>query len=192
MNEEKMMEEDVVEQPVSVDAEAEESDNQPSSAEDSVAAVELTIEERLAAAQAETQEFKDKWMRSAAEFTNAKRRMEKERIEIYGNALADVMAKLLPALDDYERALSSVPAEIGEHSWYEGILLTHRKLNGILEGLNIEKMATVGEQFDPAQHEAILQEPSEEYESGTIIRELQPGYRRGDRVIRAPLVVVAA
>ena len=152
----------------------------------------LTIEEQLAQVSTEAQMYKDKWMRAVAEFSNAKRRMEKERLEIYGNSLADVVGKFLPALDDYDRAIANVPAEIAENSWYEGVTLVQRKFNAILEGLNVEKMVAVGEPFDPMLHEAVLQEPSDDYESGLVIRELQSGYQRGDRVIRPAMVVVSA
>lgn len=150
-----------------------------------------TIEEQLAAAQAEAAKNLDGWMRTQAEFANARKRMEKQRAETYQNASADVVTKLLPVLDDFERALANVPVEITENSWLEGIHLVQRKLVGILDGLNVKVIEAVGQPFDPIYHEAIMQEPSDAYESGTVSKELQKGYQVGDRVIRPSLVYVA-
>ena len=154
-------------------------------------AEEPSLEEQLAQAQAEAADYKDRWMRSQAEFANARKRMEKQRADAYTNAKADIVLKLLPVLDDFERALKNAPEAIREDSWYEGIELVERKLQTVLEGLNVSPVAAVGELFDPNWHEAISQEPSEEHESGIVSRELQKGYKIGDRVIRPSLVVVS-
>jgi molecular chaperone GrpE len=151
----------------------------------------LTIEEQLAAAQEEAAKNLDGWMRAQAEFANARKRMEKQRAETYLNAYADFITKLLPVLDDFERALDAVPEEIAGNSWLEGIQLVQRKLLGILDGMNVKPIEAVGETFDPMFHEAIMQEPTDEYESGTVSKELQKGYQLGDRVIRPSLVYVA-
>lgn len=150
-----------------------------------------TLEEQLAASQAEAAKNLDGWMRTQAEFSNARKRMEKQRAETYQNASADVVTKLLPVLDDFDRALDNVPAEISENSWLEGIYMVQRKLMGILDGLNVQLIEAVGQPFDPIYHEAIMQEPSDVYESGTVSKELQKGYKVGDRVIRPSLVYVA-
>ena len=81
--------------------------------------------------------------------------------------------------------------EIAGNSWLEGIQLVQRKLLGILDGMNVKLIEAVGEPFDPMFHEAIMQEPTDEYESGTVSKELQKGYQIGDRVIRPSLVYVA-
>jgi molecular chaperone GrpE len=151
----------------------------------------LTLEEQLAASQAEAAKNLDGWMRTQAEFANARKRMEKQRAETYQNASADVVTKLLPVLDDFDRALDNVPAEISENIWLEGIHLVQRKLMGILDGMNVKLIEAVGQPFDPIYHEAIMQEPSDAYESGTVSKELQKGYKVGDRVIRPSLVYVA-
>jgi molecular chaperone GrpE len=150
-----------------------------------------TLEEQLADAQAEAAKNLDGWMRTQAEFANARKRMEKQRAETYQNASADVIAKLLPVLDDFERALAAVSDEIVENSWLEGIQLVQRKLENILDGMNVKPIEAVGQPFDPVYHEAIMQEPTDEYESGTVSTELQKGYQIGDRVIRPSLVYVA-
>jgi molecular chaperone GrpE len=151
----------------------------------------LSVEDQLAAAQAEATKNLDGWMRAQAEFANARKRMEKQRAETYLNATADMAAKLLPVLDDFERALADIPSDVAANDWSEGIVLVQRKLVTILEGLNIKHMEVMGQPFDPNFHEAILQVASDEYESGFVCQELQKGYQLGDRVIRPSLVYVA-
>ena len=94
-------------------------------------------------------------------------------------------------MDDFDRALQNVPEDIAENSWFEGLGGVMRKMDRILEGINAERIPSVGETFDPNVHEALSTEPSDEYESGVVSRELQGGYRIGERVIRPALVYVA-
>ncbi|GIK58554.1 MAG: nucleotide exchange factor GrpE [Chloroflexi bacterium] len=166
-------------------------ENQELTDEEGTAEAAPTLEEQLATAQAEAADYKDRWLRSQAEFANARKRMEKERIELYSMATADVIKKLLPVLDDFERALNTVPDSIRDNAWLEGIDLVQRKLFTILENFNVTPIEAVGQPFDPNWHEAITQEPADEYKSGDICRELQKGYKIGDRVIRPSLVAVA-
>jgi molecular chaperone GrpE len=157
-----------------------------------MAAEALSLEEQLEAVEAKAAEYLEGWQRARAEFANARKRMDKERANAYRNAKLDIVASLLPAIDDFERATETAPAEVSANSWYEGIQLVYRKLLSLLEKEGIERIETVGRPFDPNFHEAIMQEPSDEYESGNVIRELQSGYRLEERVIRPALVVVAA
>lgn len=160
--------------------------------EDGNAAAEtLSLEEQLEAAEAKAAEYLEGWQRARAEFANARKRMDKERAAAYGNAKVDIMTSLLPIIDDFERAIETAPPEVSENSWYEGIELVSRKLLNLLEKEGIERIETVGQPFDPNFHEAIMQESSDEYESGIIVRELQSGYKLEDRVVRPALVVVA-
>ena len=154
-------------------------------------ATPLTLEEKLAAAQAEAARNLDGWQRTQAEFANARKRFDKQWAEAHTNATANVIAKVLPVIDDFDRAMGNVPTAVVENSWFEGILLVQRKLNTILEHFNVVPIEAVGQPFDPTQHEALMQEPSDEFESGTVTRELQKGYRVGERIIRPALVYVA-
>lgn len=151
----------------------------------------MTVEAQLEKAVAESEDYKDRWMRAQAEFANARKRMEKQRQQSYQNTLADLTGKLLPAIDDFERAVENVPQDVEANSWFEGIELVHRKLNTILEGFDVQPIDAVGQPFDPNIHEAITMEPSDEVESGTVLRELQKGYMIGERVIRPSLVIVS-
>ena len=152
---------------------------------------ELNLGEELAAAQAEAARNLDGWQRTQAEFANARKRFDRQRGETYVNATAETVAKLLPLIDDFERALDSVPGEDKNDPWVAGVALVYRKMLSVLEEMNVQIIPAVGEPFDPNLHEALSQEPSDEHDSGIIVSELRRGYRLGDRVIRPSLVTVA-
>lgn len=152
---------------------------------------EMLLEEQLASAQAEAARNLDGWQRTQAEFANARKRFEKQRADVYVNANADLVARLLPLIDDFERALASAPENIQSDPWLTGIVLIHRKMLGILDEMNVQAIPAEGEPFDPNLHEALSQEPSAEHDSGKIVREMRRGYRLGERVIRPSLVTVA-
>ena len=134
----------------------------------------------------------DGWQRALAEFTNYKRRNESERSQLVFLTGVKIIEKMLPVIDDFDRALANLPEELQSNGWVEGVRLTRRKLIGILEseGLSIIPVAP-GDPFDPAVHEAITHEESDEFAEGHIIAEIQKGYRIGERVLRPPLVRVA-
>ncbi|MFO7538127.1 MAG: nucleotide exchange factor GrpE [Chloroflexota bacterium] len=152
---------------------------------------DLTLEEQLAAVQEESTRNLDGWRRAQAELANARKRFDKQRAETYTRATADLVSRLLPVLDDLDRALDNVPETIAQDSWFEGLHLVQRKLLGLLDQYNVEAIEALGHPFDPNLHEAIMQEPSDEYDSGVVCRELQKGYRLGEQIIRPSLVYVA-
>lgn len=160
--------------------------------EAATAETEPSLEEQLDAAKAEAAKNLDGWLRAQADLANARKRFQKQRAETYVTAKAEAVVKLLPVLDDFERALDSVPEGVAEDGWFAGIGLVQRKLVTILEGMDVQPIEAVGQPFDPNYHEAISQEPTDDYESGVVMRELQKGYQLGERVIRPSLVVVAA
>ena len=151
-----------------------------------------TLQEQLSTAQAQAQEYLDGWQRARAEFANYKRRVERDRKQMRQDAVARVVIRYLPIVDDLERALQNRPQEGEGAAWAEGIELVYRKLLAALEADGVKPMQALGEHFDPSLHEAVMQEPSDEYESGQIIEVLQPGYWIGERVLRPALVKVAA
>jgi len=160
--------------------------------EQEVPEIELSLEEQLAEAEAKAAEYLDGWQRARAEFANARKRLERQRAEAYSGAAVDFARQLLPVLDDFDRAISNVPESVENEGWFEGITLIQRKINGILEQMNVDRIDAVGETFDPNFHEALALLDADGVESGIIIDELQVGYRLGDRVIRPSLVNVAA
>ncbi|UCG24165.1 MAG: nucleotide exchange factor GrpE [Chloroflexota bacterium] len=153
---------------------------------------EPTLEEQLAEAQAKAVEYLDGWQRARAEFANARKRLERERVEAYSSAAVDNARKLLPILDDLGRAMNSAPSEISENQWFEGLDLVNRKLQSILESLDVQPIEALGQPFDPNYHEALALKEADGVDSGMVIEELQTGYRLGERVIRPSLVNVSA
>ena len=128
--------------------------------------------------------------RMAADFANYRKRNEAERADFSKFAKADLIAKLLDVLDAYDRALTTVPDGLKGSSWVEGMWLIERKLRQILEAEGLQAIDSLGQPFDPYQHEAIAHIESDEPE-GTVIREHQKAYRLHDRVIRPAMVTVA-
>lgn len=153
---------------------------------------EPTLEEQLEAARAESARNLDSLLRAQAELSNARKRFEKQRAQTYTNANAELAAKLLPVVDDFERALGSVPQNVSEDGWFSGIELVYRKLVSILDGMGVQPIEAVGRPFDPNFHEALGVEETDAFESGVVTREMQRGYQLGDRVVRPALVYVAA
>jgi molecular chaperone GrpE len=129
--------------------------------------------------------------RERADFTNYRRRMAHERAEQAQAAAADLIRQLLPVLDDLERALRAVPAALVGSSWAAGIRLIDRALRAALERAGLERISAEGQPFDPQVHEALLQEDAPERTAGVVVRELRPGYRLGDRILRPAQVSVA-
>jgi molecular chaperone GrpE len=143
---------------------------------------------QLQEAEAKILEYKDGWARSQADFQNYKKRIERDNELMYANMKGDIIKKVLPALDDLERALQNRPAD---DAWANGIELIARKLQNLLDSEGLKRIEAKGMAFDPNFHEAISHEPSHEVESGHVIDVVQNGYMLGERVIRPALVRVA-
>lgn len=145
----------------------------------------------LAAAQQEAAENKAAWQRSAADFSNYRRRTEQERDAMFGLANEVLLAKLLAIVDDFDRAIANMPAELTEVSWTGGIVAIDRKLRLLLDSEGLTPIEALGKQFDPHEHEAIAQEDRPGVPGGTVVAEIQKGYRIRDRVLRPAMVAVA-
>lgn len=146
--------------------------------------------------ESEVAELKDRLARRQAEFENYRKRVERERAETYDRVVADLAAKLLPVVDNLKRALdaeaSVEAAESDEFRHFlSGVDLIYRQLSGVLDALGVKSISAVGEHFNPHLHEAVLTEPTEEYEPDTVIQEIVRGYMLGDKLIRPSLVKVA-
>ena len=151
--------------------------------------VELeALQSQFAEAESKMSEYKDGWARSQAEFQNYKKRIERDNELMYASMKGDIIKKVLPALDDLERALQNRPAD---DAWASGIELITRKLQNILESEGVKRIDAKGVMFDPVFHEAITHEPSDDVESEHVIAVVQNGYMLGERVIRPALVRVA-
>lgn len=133
----------------------------------------------------------DGWQRAQAEFSNYRRRVERDQIRMREDAAARVISQILPVIDDLTRALKDRPQNGEAVEWAAGIDLINRKLLSIFENEGVKRMEVEGEMFDPNLHEAIAQVESPDHESGQIVEVLQEGYMIGERVLRAALVRVA-
>jgi molecular chaperone GrpE len=150
-----------------------------------------TLQKELDQARAKTTDYFDGWQRERADFTNYKRRVERDALQARDNALISVVKKYLVILDDLERALKLCP-DCGEGAaWADGIELIYHKLRSLLEVEGVKRMDAEHEYFDPTRHEAISQEDSPNHKSGQIIEVVQPGYLLNDRVIRPATVRIA-
>jgi len=135
--------------------------------------------------------------RRQADFENYRKRIERERGEAHNRVVGEVARKLLPVVDNLARALDAEKTVQGTESeefrhFLHGVELINRQLNEVLESLGIQPIAAVGERFDPHIHEAVVTEPSDQYEPDTVTEELARGYRIGDRLLRPAMVKVAA
>jgi len=131
----------------------------------------------------------DRLLRLAADFDNYKKRAARERAEYVALANERLVKELLPILDDLERALDAAD-EHEEAKLEEGVRLVHRSLEQVLAREGVEVIDTSGA-FDPHVHEAMLAQPVEGAESGTVVDVMQKGYKLGNRVVRAARVIVA-
>jgi molecular chaperone GrpE len=172
---------------------------QQASGEPEILLDELSLEEQVEFLQssldemtAKSEEYLDGWQRARAEFANYKKRVLKESTEIHQNSRGEVIKIYLDIFDDLNRALDEKPAQGDGMIWAEGIELIVQKLSNRLEAEGVKPMKPLGEEFDPNIHEALMQEESDEYESGRIIEVMQEGYWIGDKVLRPALVRVAA
>jgi molecular chaperone GrpE len=136
------------------------------------------------------QEYKDKYLRCLAEQQNAARRAANAQLEAVRYSNANLIKALLPALDDFERMLSS-DATADAQALREGIRLIYSNLSNTLQDFNVTVVETVGRPFDPAIHEAMMKEPSADVPEGTVLKELQKGYRLHDRTLRPARVIIS-
>ncbi|HEX6032053.1 MAG TPA: nucleotide exchange factor GrpE [Tepidiformaceae bacterium] len=141
----------------------------------------------LAEAREKAETFYKNWQRSAADFINYKRRVEQERGENARLAGAAMVINILPIYDDLDRAVSNVDAGLAGLNWVQGVVAIHQKFGRLLEAMNVHEVEAEGKDFDPAQHEAIGQQPGPE---GKVLQVVQKGYMLGDKVIRPAMVIV--
>jgi molecular chaperone GrpE len=165
-------------------------DSRASSAVDAESGQDQRIDPELQAARDEAQANFARYQRLAADFENYKRRTRQELGDRTQYANEELLRKLLPILDNLRRALDHAPEGI-DRNWFDGLRMVVRQFEGVLQAQGISTIPAVGEKFDPSKHEAIASEETDEHEEGTIVEEMQPGYRLHERVLRPTLVKVA-
>jgi len=164
---------DLVEPETNEDSSTEEVSNDESNEEKSKVEEELNV----------------KYLRLAADFQNYRRRVEKEKSDIYAYANEKIVVELLDVIDNFERALEHSTGSVD--SIHEGMTMIYKQFKGVLERSGTEEIPATGEKFDPNFHHAVLTENSCEHESGTVTQILQKGYMLNKRVIRPAMVKVA-
>lgn len=149
------------------------------------------MQEALERSEEEKQNYIDRLQRLQADFSNYKKRVGKEKKKLKQNATKELVSELLPVLDNFERALTSSKQDKDMSDLIEGLEMVSRQLYDALKKEGLEIIPTVGEEFDPKLHEAVMKVESEDYESGIITEELQKGYLFNDKVLRPAMVKVA-
>ena len=138
-------------------------------------------------------DYKDQWLRAAAELENVRKRARRDVAAAESRGIAKLARELLPALDNFERALAAAEEqpENRDHHLTDGIRLVQTELLGALARVGIEPDSPKGERFDPHRHEAVAQQPIDGAEPGTIVEVYSAGYTYGEDVLRPAKVVVA-
>jgi molecular chaperone GrpE len=146
--------------------------------------------------EAERADLLDQLARRQADFENYRKRVERDRTDMYNRMVGDVVSKLLPVLDNLRRALDTEASQQAGESeefrhFLQGVELIYKQLSDMLENLGLQPVAALGQRFDPHVHEAVITEQTEEYEPDTVIQELVRGYRLGEKLLRPAIVKVA-
>jgi molecular chaperone GrpE len=145
------------------------------------------LEQVLAEEKERAENYLVNWQRTQADFANYRKRAEQERKETTELASSTVIMNLLTVVDDFERAFASLPNELEESSWIEGIKMIYNKFKATLEAQGLTEIKAKGEPFDPHFHDAVM---GQEGDEGIVIDEVQKGYMFKDKVIRPSMVVV--
>jgi molecular chaperone GrpE len=133
--------------------------------------------------------LQDRLLRTAAEFDNYRKRIDRERRELSEYAASDVLLELLPIIDNLERALVTPGAE--DDPVRKGVELIHKQMLDVVRKRGVRPIEAAGAMFDPKYHNAVIHEESSEHPDGEVIQELQRGYMLGDRLLRPAMVKVA-
>lgn len=149
------------------------------------------LNSELEATRSKMDEYLQGWQRALADFSNYKRRIERDQATANQAAAGSIIKRYLDIVDDLGRALQNRPQQGEGANWANGIDLIYRKLLTILEAEGVKIIGASGQEFDPAMHEAISMEESQEFTSGMVIGVVQQGYTLGDRVLRPARVRVA-
>jgi len=138
----------------------------------------------------ERDELHDRLLRKGAEFDNYRKRIERERREQSDQAVVDLLLSLLTVVDDFDRALT-IEAGADAEGYRKGVELIYAKLHDVLKKHGVRPIETLGTDFDPNLHEAVMHEASPDHRDGEVIGELRKGYMLGEKLLRPAMVKVA-
>jgi molecular chaperone GrpE len=160
------------------------------SAPDQDAAAPAATTDPMQAVSQERDVLRDRLLRTAAEFDNFRKRVDRERRELSEFAAADMLSEFLPIVDNFERALQA-PAPAEAEGFRTGIEMIHKQMLDLLRKRGVKPIEALGADFDPNFHQAVIHETSGDHRDGEVIGELQRGYMLGDRLLRPAMVKVA-
>ena len=147
-----------------------------------------TLKAELEKLKKETDELNDRYLRTLAEYDNFRKRSQREKDAVYGDATADAVKKLLPILDSFDRASNY---ECPDAEYKKGIDLIGNSIKEAFDQLGLKEIPALGEQFDPKFHNAVMHNDDPAYGENVITDVYRKGYTLGDKVIRFSMVVVA-
>lgn len=155
-------------------------------AEEKVVDVDAQIEAAVA-------DMKGRYLRLQADFTNFKRRSDTEKKQLSEVVKMEVLANILPVIDNFERALQVPQDTLSDElkSFVDGYAMIYKQLTAVLEKEGVTKIDAVGKPFDPNYHQAVMRVPSDEYDDDIVVEVLQDGYLLGDKTLRPAMVKVA-
>jgi molecular chaperone GrpE len=145
----------------------------------------------LEKAQEDAAKLKDMLVRTAADFDNFRKRTRRELEDARRGGRDDLLKELLPVFDNLERAIQSAQKATDPKAVTDGLAMIVKQFENTLVRTGIQRVPTIGSMFDPTLHEAIQQMETDEHPPGTVVAEVQPGYKEGERLVRAAMVVVA-
>ena len=137
------------------------------------------------------EELTDRLTRQMAEFDNFRKRTEREKSQMYEIGAKDIIEKILPVIDNFERGLAAVPEESKEDPFVEGMEKIYKQIMTTLEGVGVKPIEAVGQEFNPDFHNAVMHVEDEEAGENIITEEFQKGYMYHDSVVRHSMVKVA-
>ena len=165
-------------------------DSEPDNEEENAAIEVDTLRQRVDELEKEKEEMNNRMLRLQADFENFRRRVRTEKEELVSYANFDLMQKLLPVVDNMERALSA--SQKGSEGIMEGLEMIKKQFLDILSKEGVTPTESLGKPFDPNFHDAVFREKCSDYPPGTVMEELQKGYMFNDKVLRASMVKVSA
>lgn len=152
---------------------------------------EEVVEEAVEETQTEENiDYKDSYIRLMAELANFKKRTQKEVLSTYTNAVCDTVEKLLPVMDNFDRAIEAITEE-DNTNFTQGIIMIYKQLKELFEKLEVKVIDAVGQKFDPNIHNAVMHIDDESLEENVIVEEFMKGYMYKDKIIRHSMVKVA-
>lgn len=153
----------------------------------------LDLEERCQKAEEEAKNMFDRLLRVSAEFDNYKKRCSREMEEFRKYANETILSELLVVVDNLERAIDAGSRSLGkDHELLKGVEMTLKEMMRIFEKFSVKPVESVGKDFDPAFHQAVMQETSDQFPENTVVKEFQKGYMLHDRLLRPAMVAVSS